>query len=158
MARPMTRLPQNSVDDKHKPNQREDHGDNGGGVGLRCSAKYPPTRLADSLERPQGLSGSGGVGQSSDHCQNERFSLICLRADVRLWEEPVNKNRLHAVWSRNSFRETLYSLAFFMRTWNSVSLNGMGELAVWGRIRHHGDSLQSCQGRQSRRLLTTAFR
>jgi hypothetical protein len=113
---------------------------------------------ADSLERPQGLSGSGGVGQSSDHCQNERFSLICLRADVRLWEEPVNKNRLHAVWSRNSFRETLYSLAFFMRTWNLVSLNGMGELAVWGRRRHHGDSLQSCQGRQSRRLLTTAFR
>jgi len=37
MALPVTRRPQNSVEDKHKPNQREDHGDNGGGVRLRIN-------------------------------------------------------------------------------------------------------------------------
>jgi hypothetical protein len=35
MARPMTRPPQNSVEDKHKPNQCEDHGYNGCGVRLQ---------------------------------------------------------------------------------------------------------------------------
>ena len=48
-------------------------------------------------------------------------------------KEPANKNRLHAVWSRNSFRETLYSLAFFMRQWNLGNLKVAGKLAVWAR-------------------------
>jgi hypothetical protein len=45
MARPMTRLPQNSVDDKHKPNQREELGYNGCGVRLRDRYALPDTEL-----------------------------------------------------------------------------------------------------------------
>jgi|GEM_PF-5307531 len=85
MALTMAHPPQNRVEDKHKPNQCEDHGYNGCGVRLRdCHRTKGPESFAPSVttpaananghplprsaDRPAGT--AGDIGSSEAYAQN----------------------------------------------------------------------------------------